>query len=261
MNMFNVNGTLMTELRKLANIVLCNLMFCFLSLPLFTIGASLAALHTCMQAVLTGDEDDVVVKQFWNAFKQNFKQATAIWFICIGAAALLGIYYIAISGIGGVFGRVYRISFFMVCIVFLFGFQYLFPLQARYKNTVKNTLKNAWLLSIAALPYTVLSIALVAGAVYISFFMNPNGANAAVFLWAMLGFGLVAYLDGFFFQKAFRMIDPAKMEAKHQVPEEAVFTDEEHRTAEVFYQESTFSNPDWNRQAIPEPQRRHSEAE
>ena len=32
---------------------------------------------------------------------------------------------------------------------------------------------------------------------------------------------------------------------------EAVFIDEEHRNAEVFFQESSYSNPDWNRQAYP----------
>lgn len=251
MNLFDMNGPLMNALRTLANIILCNIAFCLLSLPLFTVGASLAALFTCMQAILTEDEDDVIVKQFWDAFRSNFKQATAIWMICLGVFAFLGVYYLIVSSMAGAAGRVYRISFFMMCIVFLFGFQYFFPLQARYANSVKNTLKNAWLLSIAAFPWTVLSIALVVAAVYISFFMNPDGVNLAVFLWGMTGFGIVAYLNSFFFQKAFRMIDPEKMEVKHQAPKEAVFIDEEHQTSEPFFQESSYSNPDWNRQAYP----------
>lgn len=251
MNLFDMNGPLMNALRKLANIILCNIAFCLLSLPLFTVGASLAALFTCMQAILTDNEDDVIVKQYWDAFRQNFKQATAIWLICLAAFAFLGVYYLIVSGMAGVVGRVYRISFFVMCIIFLFGFQYFFPMQARYVNSVKNTLKNAWLLSVAALPWTVLSIALVIAAVYISFFMNPEGVNLAVFLWGMAGFGIVAYLNSFFFQKAFQVIDPEKMEVKYQVPEEAVFIDEEHRTEEVFFQESAYSNPDWNRQAYP----------
>ena len=111
--------------------------------------------------------------------------------------------------------------------------------------------ENAWLLSIAALPWTILSILLVIAAVYISFFMNPDGLNLAVFLWGMMGFGIVAYLNSFFFQRAFQRIDPEKLEVKHEAPKEAVFIDEEHRSAEVFFQESSYSNPDWNRQAYP----------
>ena len=251
MNLFDMNGPLMNALRKLANIILCNIAFCLLSLPLFTVGAALAALYTCMQAILEDNEDDIIVKQYWDAFRRNFKQATAIWLICLLAFAFLGIYYLIVSGMAGTMGRVYRISFFMMCILFLFGFQYLFPLQARYENRVKDTLKNAWLLSIAALPWTILSILLVIAAVYISFFMNPDGVNLAVFLWGMMGFGIVAYLNSFFFRRAFRGIDPEKMVIKHEAPKEALFIDEEHRTAEVFFQESSYSNPDWNRQAYP----------
>ena len=244
-----MNGPLMNALRTLANVFLCNMMFCLLSLPLFTAGAALAALYVCMQAIIEDDEEDVIVKQFWNAFRQNFKQATAIWLLCIFVFVFLGIYYLIITSMGGAAGKMYRVSFFLMCILFLFGFQYLFPLQARYRNRVKDTIRNAWLLSIAALPWTLLSIALVAGAVYVSFFMNPSGVNMAVFLWGMVGFGIVAYLNSFFFRRAFLLIDPEKMEVKRNTaPKEALFTDEEHRTTEVFYQESTFSHPDWNRQ-------------
>lgn len=235
MSLFDMNGPLMYNLGKLANIFLCNVLFCLFSLPLFTIGASLAALFACMQAIWDEDEDDIMAKQFWHAFKQNFRQGTVIWLICLAAAAFLGIYYFIVLSMTGTMGRVYRISFFMMCLIFLFGFQYLFPLQARYRNSIKNTLKNAWLISIAALPWTVLSILLVAGAVYISFFMNPDGVSLAVFIWGTLGFGIVAYLNSIFFGKAFRLIDPERLEAPHEAPAEALFIDEEHRTGKSRY--------------------------
>ena len=67
------------------------------------------------------------------------------------------------------------------------------------------------------------------GAVYISFFMDPSGANTAVFLWGVLGFGIVAYLNSIIFQKAFNLIDPVKLEPeRHTAPEGAIFIDEEH---------------------------------
>jgi uncharacterized membrane protein YesL len=180
-----------------------------------------------MQAIWEEDEDDIIAKQFWNAFKRNFGQGTALWLFCLLVFAYLGIYYFIVASMTGAAGKMYRVSFFMMCLIFLFGFQYLFPLQARYKNKIKNTLRNAWLLSIAALPWTVLSILLTAGAVYISFFMNPEGVCLAVFLWGTLGFGIVAYLNSIFFQKAFRMIDPEKLCLSHEAPREALFIDEE----------------------------------
>ncbi|WP_289301749.1 YesL family protein [Sporofaciens musculi] len=235
MNLFDMNGPLMYNLGKLANIFLCNVLFCLFSLPLFTIGAALSALFACMQAIWDEDEDDIMAKQFWNAFKQNFRQGTVLWLLCLLTFVFLGIYYFIVVSMTGTVGRVYRVSFFMMCLIFLFGFQYLFPLQARYRNSIKNTLKNAWLLSVAALPWTVLSILLVAGAVYLSFFMNPNGVSLAVFLWGTLGFGIIAYLNSIFFKKAFQMIDPEKLEAVHEAPSEALFIDEEHRIEKSRY--------------------------
>lgn len=234
MGLFDVNGSFMYALQKFANVFVCNVMFCLLSIPLFTVGVALSALFACMQAIWEDDEDDMIAKQFWNAFKLNFKQGTAIWLICLFVFAFLGIYYMIISSMTGMAGNVYRISFFVMCVVFLFGFQYFFPLQARYRNSVRNTFKNAWLLSIAALPWTLLSILLVVAAVYISFFMNPNGVSLAVFLWGMAGFGIVAYLNSMFFRKAFQKIDPEKLEESiHTAPEEALFIDEEHRMVQT----------------------------
>lgn len=234
MNLFDMNGPLMNALRKLAYIFICNVMFCLLSLPLFTIGASLTALFACMQAVIADDEDDVIIKQFWYSFKQNFRQATVIWLFCILIFAVLGMYYLIVSSMSGILGQVYRISFFVMCFLFLFGFQYFFPLQARYRNKVKNTLKNAWILSIAAFPWTLLSIALVIGVVYISFFMNPAAVNTSVFLWGVVGFGIVAYMNSLFFRKAFQLIDPEKMTMdQYEIPEEAIFIDEEHIPTDV----------------------------
>lgn len=247
MSLFDMNGPLMNALRTLANIFLCNVMFCLCSLPLITAGASLAALYTCMQAILSDDEDDVIVKQFWNAFKSNFKQATIIWLFCLIVFAFLSLFYMIVSHIEGTVGQIYIVGFFAMCIVFLCGFQYLFPMQARYQNSVKNTIRNAWLISIAALPWTLLSIVLVIGAVYITFFMDPNGFHMAIFIWGTLGFGIVAYLNSFILRKAFCLIDPVKLKTKHTTPKEAVFTDEEHRTREMMEPTSGYSYPDWNR--------------
>ena len=131
--------------------------------------------------------------------------------------------------------------------MFLFGFVYLFPLQARYENTVKNTLRNAWLLSVAALPWTVLSLLVPAVIVYVSFIMNPAAADLFVYLWGVCGFGLIAYLQSFFIRMAFNKLSPEAARRKSLQAEGAVFTDEEHRENDLMVQESAYSDPTWNR--------------
>ena len=259
MNLFDMNGQLMNALRKLSGIFLCNVMFCLLSLPLFTIGASLAALYTCMQAVIHDDEEDVIIRQFWSAFRSNFKQATALWLICAAVCAFLGLFYMTISRFTGAVSVIYRITFFFFCVLLLMGYQYLFPMQAHYENQVKHTIRNAFIMSIAALPWTLLSLGLTIGAVYLTFFMNPNGFHLAIFLWGTLGFGLVAYLNSFFFDRAFRMIDPEKKKFDHKPAEGAIFVDEEHRSGDLPEVSGGYSNPYWNQRTFGNQPRQASD--
>ena len=249
MRIFDPDGPLMTAMSKFADIVICNILFCLFCLPIFTIGASLAALFSCMQALVYEEDrnDGLIFKAFWAAFRQNFKKATVLWLICLALLLFLGAYYWIAQHLAGAFGTVYQITFYCLLLVFLFGFLYVFPLQARFENTVRNTLRNAWLLSIAAFPWTLLSLLLIAAAFYISFIMNPRVIDVFVYLWAVCGFALTAYLLSFLIRQAFRKISPEKLEQKTPPAEGAIFTDEEHREHDLMTAESSYSDPDWNR--------------
>ena len=95
------------------------------------------------------------------------------------------------------------------------------------------------------------SIALIVAAVYVSFIMNPGALNIFAYIWAVGGFSVIAYLQSFLFRRAFQKISPELLDARYNrtsgPAEGAVFTDEEHRTEEAMAQESSYSNPDWNR--------------
>ena len=251
-HIFDPDGPLMTALSKLADLVICNILFIVFSLPIITVGASLTALYTCTLRIIDDrEEDGLIFKTFWFAFRDNFRKATLLWLVCLCGIAFLGAYYWVTLSLIASLGRVYRITFYVLVFVFLFGFLYVFPLQARYENTVRNTLRNAWLVSVGVLPLTVLNIALIVAAVYVSFIMNPGALNIFAYIWAVCGFSLIAYLQSFLFRRAFQKISPELLDARYNrtsgPAEGAVFTDEEHRTEEAMAQESSYSNPDWNR--------------
>ena len=249
MKLFDLDSPLMVALSKLADIIICNIMFCLFSLPVITIGASLTALFHCMQGLVTDDERDegLVFRDFWRAFRQNFKQATILWLICLLMIAFLFAYYWVTRSMGGAYARVYQTTFYALVLVFLFGFIYIFPLQARYQNKVRYTLRNAWLLSVAALPWTVLILAINAAFIYVTVFMKPDAFQMSIYIWAVCGFGILAYLDSFFFKRAFRKMSPEQLKPKSSIAEGAVFTDEEHREEDLMVQESSYSDPNWNR--------------
>ncbi len=149
----------------------------------------------------------------------------------------------------GTLGLVYRITFFVLLMVFSFGFQYIFPMEARFKLKPLALIRNAYLFSIISAPYTLLSFIVPAAALYLTFFMNPMGFHMAVFFWAVCGFALVSYLNSFIFLKAFRKLGVrlgVEDICSEERPEGALFTDESHRRDELMSPAESCSMPDWN---------------
>lgn len=204
--LFALESPLMTALATLADLVFCNVLFCLFSLPLFTVGASLTALYDCTLSIVEQREGSVVILQFWNAFRRGFKRGTALGLICAAAFALLWGYYTVVGMLPGGLRRMYQITFLVLAFLWLAVFQYIFPLQARFHMGVGKTLKTAAMLSATALPWTLAALAVTAGAVYLTFFMNPDGLGIAVFLWFFAIFAVVAYLNSFFFRQAFKRL-------------------------------------------------------
>ena len=77
--------------------------------------------------------------------------------------------------------------------------------------------------------------------------MNPAAVDTFVYLWAACGFALLAYLQCFFIRKAFQKFGSEALSQKTVQSDGAVFIDEEHRDRDVMVQESSYSDPNWNR--------------
>lgn len=141
------------------NILLVNVCWIALCLPVFTAGASTAALYFCMEQQRT---DDLVypVKTFWKAFRENFKQGTILLAI-VAAVALAGAADIfVILRLQAILGGWITLLMLVPFIITLPALFYIFPLQGNYSNTVKNTLLNAWRMAMAH-PLTTIGIIII----------------------------------------------------------------------------------------------------
>ena len=79
---FNLDSPVMVALTKMADLIIVNLLAFFCCLPIITVGASMTALHYVVLKIVR-DEECYIVKSFFKSFKENFKQATVIYF-CSG---------------------------------------------------------------------------------------------------------------------------------------------------------------------------------
>ena len=142
-----------------------NLLWLLCSLPIFTIGASTTALYYASLKIVR-DEEANVGAQFFRSFRENFRQATVLWLILLGAGLFLGadgyvVWHLRQSAHGplAVFWTLVLALLIGAGIVYVIVLEYVFPLLASVSNTNRAMLKNAFLIGTHYLFATILVFA------------------------------------------------------------------------------------------------------
>lgn len=143
-----------------------NILWLLCSLPIFTIGASTAALYDVTLKIVRED-DTALTARFFKAFRENFRQATALWLILLALGVLLAadgyiLYHLYQSTSGGM-SVVWTLMLALIiasAIAYVIVLTYVFPLTASVKNTNWAMLKNSFLIGIHYLFCTILVFAI-----------------------------------------------------------------------------------------------------
>lgn len=156
---FRYDSPVMQFMAKLFDMILLNLLFLVCCLPVVTVGASCTALHTVTLKYAAGDEVPVL-SCFFSSFKKNFRQSTLMWLILFLAGGFLYVdsCMAAQLGTGGIAIKVVLAA---ASLVYSMVFLYLFPLQARYQNSIRASFRNAFLLAAAHFPKTLCMVCTV----------------------------------------------------------------------------------------------------
>ncbi len=155
MRIFNADSPLMTALSRFADLAVLNILAILCCLPVITAGAALTGMHYVLLKMVR-NEEGYIARSFFKSFRENFRQATAIWLIFL---AFSGLFFIdmTLTGKGSASGlpSVFRLVLIAFA-VYAYGiWLYVFPLLARFQNTIRGTLKNAAVLASLALPRTL----------------------------------------------------------------------------------------------------------
>ena len=181
--LFNMDNKFFTVMGRVADLIMLNVVFLICCLPIVTIGASLTALHY-VTLKMTRNEESYIIRSFFKSFKQNFKQATVINLIMLAVAAILYMDLRIVGNIGGTMSQVLYIVFFAFGILYMMVFLYIYPVLAKFYNSIKNTFRNALLMAIRI-------------------------QSMAIMLLCMFGFALEAFINGHFLVKIFDNYIPA----------------------------------------------------
>jgi uncharacterized membrane protein YesL len=165
-SLFSTDNKIFQFINRLFYSAWLNILWLICCIPIVTIGASTTALYY-VSLKMAANEEGNITAQFFYSFRENIKKATGIWMILLVVGIILG-------ADGYV---LYRIHFdnilWTICSAFLIGASILyllillniFPLLARFDNTIKAMFKNAFIIGVRYLFCTIM-MAVVYFAIY-----------------------------------------------------------------------------------------------
>lgn len=212
---FNLMDNVITRaLSKICDMICLNVLWVICSIPIVTIGASTTALYTVILKMVR-NEEGYIFRGFFKAFKENFKQSTIIWLI----VAALGVVWWIDYRVSGLMGQgisdVFRIIFLLLGFLLLSVIIYVFPLTARYENSISATFKNAIILTVAKLPYTFIMVAVLVIAVLASLW-NTMMLMMALPLWFIFGVSLIAWVNSYLLRRVFTVFEQEEEDTKEK---------------------------------------------
>ena len=214
-NLFNIDSPLMIFMSDLTDLIVLNVVFLLCCIPIVTIGPAVTAMHY-VTLKMVKDENGSVLKNFLKSFKDNFKQSFIVWVIFLIISIVFVIDYKILQNVGISENKVLAVIVAAIYMFCSFTVMYTFPLLARFENSLKQTIKNAFLMSILHIFKTaIMAFFYVIPVVLISL----HTTMIAVYL--LMGASVSAYINSFFWNSIFKKYEPE--EIKEEITEDEEF--------------------------------------
>lgn len=212
--LFNYDGGLMKLLNLVANLFILNLLFLFTCIPIVTIGPALTALYSATLK-MARNEESYVSKNYFVAFKENFKISILSWLILLGVLLVSFVDYRISQAMENQVGRFLETSSLVLLFLSFVVALFLFPYISRFENTLKYSFKSAVFMAIASLPSTILLIAITSIFAAISYYVLP--AHYTILIWLFFGFSFLAFIHSIIFKKVFAKYEPKQEKAEDDI--------------------------------------------
>ena len=216
----NPDSPLMIFLSNLTDIIVLNVLCLICCLPVITIGPSVTAMHY-ITLKIARDEEIYVLRDYFKAFKENFKQSIIAWMVFLVITAVFFVDYLILKDMGLENTKVFLMIIGAIYLLVCFTMMYVFPLMARFENSLKQTVKNAFFMSILHIFKTVIMAVIYA----IPFVLLPLHYNVLM-VFLLVGLSGPAYFNSFIWKSIFKKYEPEKVEEEitsdmdFQIPEE-----------------------------------------
>lgn len=206
MRFLELDSPLMQGLNKLGDLLWLNVLTLVCCIPIITIGPSLTAMSYVVLKIAR-NEEGYITRSFFKSFKANLKQGIIIGLILIFVLLVLAGDFYIINYSGLEFNGIIKSILLAILFFVLFTSMFVFPVLAKFENTVLNTIKNAFLMGISQLPKTILMMVLFA--IPPALFLFVPQVIPLVFLF---GITLPAWASAKLYSKFFQKLEDKYME-------------------------------------------------
>ncbi|MBR4529459.1 MAG: YesL family protein [Lachnospiraceae bacterium] len=241
---FDLDSPLMRGLSRMADLVWVNLLVLICVVPalvVFTvtlelrlptvpvlaltylaallIGPALTGMHYILLKMVR-DEEGYITRSFFKSFRENFRQSVILAAIVLAVAALVAgdVYLLTTEAMSSI-PRAFRIAILVIAIYMFMIALWIFPIEARFVNTVMGTIRNAFLMAMLAFPRTLGMAAMTLVPVILYYFFGMRLFPILL----MFAVSAPGYVCALLYNKTFKRFEPEAEEAP----------DEEFRVAEA----------------------------
>lgn len=198
---FSYDSKPMQILNFVGDLIILNVLYLLCCIPVFTIGAAQAGLHTGCKVLLDKEDDSSAAGAFFRGFASGFLKGTAAWGIMsvVTAIAIYGTVtaYILQAPLWAVLPAT------IICAIF----QTLIPIfHARFDCTVWQLIKNPWFLLFAHPLRSILSVALIWGPVIALLLMKVYDFMSLAIIWGTLYYSTAFCMVSFLMRKPMKTL-------------------------------------------------------
>lgn len=199
-SLFSPNSKFSIFMTRVFDLFVLNMLFLLSSIPFVTIGTASTSVYYITLKMAAGT-DTYIVKPYFKVFKENFKKSTIVWCITALIGVVLLMDFHLETYIPGTFRLILHYIFVIITVLYVFYLTYVFPLMAKFENTVKNSMKNALLISVLNFPYTFMMLCLTIGPALIAIYSSTAVFNYFFLYLLFFGFSVPAFFSSVIFDK------------------------------------------------------------
>ncbi len=229
--MFSYDGSLMRTLNKITDIVILNVLTFLFCLPIITAGAAITAAHyTALK--MRRDTGNYVLRNFFKSFKENFLQSTLIWILWM---IFMGMSAFAMLVYGNdTMQSIMKGIILAAVLMALMASVWLFPVQSKFINPIRRTIKNSFFISIKFFWRTLLMMIVVVGWIVLCYLILAAFGFGILWFYFFFALSIPIYICAMIYDKPFEKLEEqvmASMGAEEETNEDDIIMHDESRYA------------------------------